>query len=50
MRTKIKIYPNKNKPILRHIVMKLISTEDLDELKNRGKVYIPLKICFKEVD
>lgn len=50
MRIKIKIYPNKNKSTLRHIVVKLISTEDLDELKNRGKVYIPLKICFKEID
>ena len=34
---KIKIHPNKNKYILRHIVVKLINTEDLDELKNRGE-------------
>lgn len=44
---KIKIHPNKNKSILRHIVVTLIITEDLDELINRGgKIYIPLEIYF----
>ena len=37
MGIKIKIHPNKSKSILRHIVVKLISTENLDELKNRGE-------------
>lgn len=37
MEIKIKIHPNKNKSILRHIVVTLIITEDLDELINRGE-------------